>query len=72
MGTDPMNICNRGKSKQGVQLEVSRKARDLLRYDNDRLNLFSEAVREGIEYNLDCEQDERGSSLRCRKGKRQI
>ena len=72
MGTDPMNICNRGKSKQGVQLEVSRKVRDLLRNDKDRLELFSEAVREGIEYYLDCEQDERDSSLRCRKGKRQI
>ena len=49
MGTDPMNICNRGKSKRGVQLEVSRKARDLLRSDGDRLRLFAEAMRRAIQ-----------------------
>jgi len=48
-GTDPMNICNRGKSKQGVQLEVSRKVRDLLRNDKDRLRKFTEAVRSAIQ-----------------------
>ena len=48
MGTDPMNICNRGKLRQGVQLEVSRKVRDLLRNDTDRLRIFSEAVRRAI------------------------
>jgi phage replication-related protein YjqB (UPF0714/DUF867 family) len=47
-GTDPQNICNRGKSKQGVQLEVSRKVRDLLRNDKDRLREFTEAVRRAI------------------------
>ena len=49
MGTDPMNICNQGRAKQGVQLEASRKARDLLRNDRDRLRLFGEAVRRGIQ-----------------------
>jgi phage replication-related protein YjqB (UPF0714/DUF867 family) len=49
MGTDTMNICNRGKSKQGVQLEVSRKVRDLLRNDKDRLRVFAEAVRRAIQ-----------------------
>jgi phage replication-related protein YjqB (UPF0714/DUF867 family) len=49
MGTDPMNICNRGKSKQGIQLEVSRKARDLFRSDGDGLRLFAEAVRRAIQ-----------------------
>ena len=48
MGTDPQNICNRGKLNQGVQLEVSRKIRDLLRNDRDRLRVFSEAVRRAI------------------------
>jgi phage replication-related protein YjqB (UPF0714/DUF867 family) len=45
MGTDPQNICNRGKLRQGVQLEVSRKVRDLLRNDRDRLRVFAGAVR---------------------------
>ena len=48
MGTDPMNICNRGKSKQGVQLEVSRKVRDLLKNNRDRLCVFAEAVRRAV------------------------
>jgi len=49
MGTDPMNICNRGKSKQGIQLEVSRKARDLLRSDGDRLRVFAKAMRRAVQ-----------------------
>ncbi len=49
MGTDPMNICNRGKSRHGVQLEVSRKVRELLRNDRDRLRVFAEAVRRAIQ-----------------------
>jgi phage replication-related protein YjqB (UPF0714/DUF867 family) len=53
MGTDPMNICNRGKSKQGVQLEISRKVRDLLRTDNEKLQTFANAVRKAIQINLD-------------------
>jgi len=48
-GTDPMNICNRGKSKQGVQLEINRKVRDLLKNDRDRLRVFAEAVRRAIQ-----------------------
>jgi phage replication-related protein YjqB (UPF0714/DUF867 family) len=49
MGTDPMNICNRGRAKQGVQLEVSRKVRDLFRNDKDRLHVFAEGVRKAIQ-----------------------
>jgi phage replication-related protein YjqB (UPF0714/DUF867 family) len=49
MGADPMNICNRGRLRQGVQLEISRKVRDLLRNDKDRLLVFSEAVRKAIQ-----------------------
>jgi phage replication-related protein YjqB (UPF0714/DUF867 family) len=48
MGTDPQNICNRGKLNQGVQLEVSRKVRDLLRNNRDRLHVFAEAIRKAI------------------------
>ena len=48
MGTDPMNICNRGKSKAGVQLEVSRKIRDSIRNDWEKLQTFSDAVRKAI------------------------
>ena len=48
-GTDPMNICNRGKSKKGVQLEVSRKIRDLVRNDRGRLRVFAGAVRRAIQ-----------------------
>jgi phage replication-related protein YjqB (UPF0714/DUF867 family) len=52
MGTDPQNICNRGKSGQGVQLEISRKVRDLLRNDKKQLKVFSDAVRSAIQQNL--------------------
>ena len=48
MGTDPLNICNRGRRRQGVQLEASRKVRDLLRNDGGRLRVFAEAVRRAI------------------------
>jgi phage replication-related protein YjqB (UPF0714/DUF867 family) len=52
MGTDSMNICNRGKSRQGVQLEISRKTRDSLRTDKDRLLVFAGAVRKAIQHSL--------------------
>ncbi len=47
-GIDPENICNRGKLKAGVQLEISRKERDSLRADPERLTRFANAVREAI------------------------
>jgi phage replication-related protein YjqB (UPF0714/DUF867 family) len=47
-GIDPMNICNRGRAKQGVQLEMSRKVRDSLRTDRVQLHSFADAVREAI------------------------
>ena len=52
-GTDPANICNRGKSKRGVQLEISRRIRDSLRVDQDRLQVFADAVRRAIQTNLE-------------------
>jgi len=48
-GTDQKNICNRGISRCGVQLEMSRKVRDLLRTNPDRLRAFANAVRKAIE-----------------------
>jgi phage replication-related protein YjqB (UPF0714/DUF867 family) len=48
-GIDPENICNRGKLKMGAQLEVSRKVRDSLRADKDRLQVFAEAVGKAIQ-----------------------
>lgn len=48
-GIDPENICNRGRLKGGVQLEVSRKERDLLKTDEERLQRFATAVREAIQ-----------------------
>jgi len=48
MGTDPMNICNRGRLRRGVQLEISRKERDVLRTNQDQLRTFADAVRKGI------------------------
>jgi phage replication-related protein YjqB (UPF0714/DUF867 family) len=49
-GIDPENICNRGRLKGGVQLEVSRKERDLLKTDKERLVRFASAVREAIQW----------------------
>ena len=51
-GIDPGNLCNRGKWKGGVQLEISRKVRELLKTDASRLQLFADAVRKAIRYHL--------------------
>ena len=48
-GTDPENICNRGRWKGGVQLEVSRKERDLLKIEEERLERFASVVRQAIQ-----------------------
>ena len=53
MGTDSENICNRGKLRRGVQLEVSRKVRDLLKTNLELLQVFAEAVRKAIQIYLD-------------------
>ena len=52
-GIDPDNICNRGRWKGGVQLEISRKVRDLLRADMNRLQTFADAVRRAIRFHLE-------------------
>jgi len=51
-GIDPENICNRGRWKGGVQLEISRKVRDSLRTAPDRLQGFADAVRKAIRLRL--------------------
>ena len=51
-GIDPENICNRGRLKGGVQLEVSRKERDLLKSDKGRMERFASAMRKAIQQYL--------------------
>jgi phage replication-related protein YjqB (UPF0714/DUF867 family) len=47
-GASIYNICNRGSSGKGVQLEISRALRDLLDSDDDCMNVFSASVRRSI------------------------
>jgi phage replication-related protein YjqB (UPF0714/DUF867 family) len=47
-GRDPANICNRGTSGAGVQLELPRTLRDALVRDEAKLRSFSDAVRMAI------------------------
>ena len=43
-GSNPHNICNRGTSGKGVQLEITRDLRD----DLKKVNLIAEAVQAGL------------------------
>ncbi|EAB5862648.1 hypothetical protein JR65_002661 [Salmonella enterica] len=45
LGEEPRNICNRGTSQQGMQLELTKSLRDKLRDDAKLLSKFSDAVR---------------------------
>jgi phage replication-related protein YjqB (UPF0714/DUF867 family) len=45
---DASNICNRGSSGAGVQLELPRSLRDQLANDEAKLRSFSDAVRNAI------------------------
>ena len=47
-GTDPQNICNRGRLRRGVQLELPRTLRDTLREDPALKSKFAVAARCGI------------------------
>jgi len=49
---DPGNICNRGRTGKGVQLEISRKLRDSFRADKDRLREFADTIRRGIQLHI--------------------
>ena len=44
----PTNICNRGKRRKGVQLELSRKLRLCLKEDRRQRGRFVEAVRNAL------------------------
>jgi phage replication-related protein YjqB (UPF0714/DUF867 family) len=48
-GSTRKTFCNRGRLKGGIQLEVSRKERDLLKADKERLERFASAVRQAIQ-----------------------
>jgi phage replication-related protein YjqB (UPF0714/DUF867 family) len=48
-GTSPRNVCNRGRSGAGAQLEVTRCLRNALYADRRRLRIFAHAVQTAIE-----------------------
>jgi len=48
-GKDPNNICNRGRYRYGVQLEISKKLRYSLRNSRGILNIFANAIRQAIQ-----------------------
>jgi phage replication-related protein YjqB (UPF0714/DUF867 family) len=47
-GREPRNICNRGTSRAGVQLEIPQTLRDELAGDRSQLAAFADAVRLAI------------------------
>jgi phage replication-related protein YjqB (UPF0714/DUF867 family) len=51
-GTELDNICNRGKSGAGVQLELPMKLRKELHKDGKRLNSFATAARLAVDRRL--------------------
>ncbi len=49
---NPNNICNRGSSDMGAQIEVPRALRDKFRKDGKLLDSFTRAIRKSIEDKL--------------------
>jgi phage replication-related protein YjqB (UPF0714/DUF867 family) len=47
-GVEPGNICNRGTSSAGVQLEIPRSLRDRLMADGRLMAAFVESVRQAL------------------------
>ncbi|HIB8404935.1 TPA: poly-gamma-glutamate hydrolase family protein [Enterobacter hormaechei] len=47
-GNSPKNICNRGTSRQGMQLELTKSLRDKIKDDPDLLSKFTDAVRNAM------------------------
>ncbi|WP_302795974.1 poly-gamma-glutamate hydrolase family protein [Hafnia paralvei] len=45
LGKEPGNVCNRGVSQQGMQLELTKSLRERLKQDKKFLEQFSDAVR---------------------------
>ncbi|WP_265579498.1 poly-gamma-glutamate hydrolase family protein [Leptolyngbya ectocarpi] len=52
-GLDPNNICNRGKSGQGVQIELSRGLRDRLPTEDDIFEQLVRALNRPLEHEFD-------------------
>lgn len=48
LATNPNNICNRGASGRGVQLELPRSLRDRLRADAIDRRVFADAIRRAL------------------------
>ena len=48
-GVHKLNICNRTRSGEGVQLELSRSFRRKLRQEQPLLGRFCKAIRDGIQ-----------------------
>ncbi|WP_168878738.1 poly-gamma-glutamate hydrolase family protein [Rhizobium sp. P28RR-XV] len=48
-GTSAGNICNRGKRRAGVQIEIPRGVRDALMADAEKLKRYAGAVRQAID-----------------------
>jgi len=44
-GDDTNNVCNRGRLKKGIQLELSKALRDELAHDDKRMKLFCGTIR---------------------------
>lgn len=47
MGWDPSNICNRGRRRGGIQLEITRAQREALR-EGEKLHKFTTSVRQAL------------------------
>lgn len=47
-GVASNNICNRGQTKKGVQLEIARGLRNALQRVDEDLNIFAKSVRQAI------------------------
>ncbi len=52
-GAHPNNICNRGRTGSGVQLEIPKSLRDELKANPARRRVFSEAIRKVFLLELD-------------------
>ncbi|MFU9124197.1 poly-gamma-glutamate hydrolase family protein [Proteus sp. WDL240414] len=48
LGENPKNICNRGISQRGMQLELTKSLRDRLNMDKEFLEHFSDSVRRAM------------------------
>ncbi len=47
-GESNLNVCNLGVSKKGVQLELSKKLRDDLMSDSEKMYLYTRSIRDAL------------------------